>query len=108
MPGPIHVQIPAGTTASSAFCLFPADHLVALFVASHATASEIRLGFSPTSGGPLFGTLNQPDGTGSPFVVHSGGGPGWCLVKAPTPFGRVQCLNAPSTDPRSISLFVVS
>lgn len=73
-----------------------------LFVPS-LNSTEVRLQFTTTSGG-LFTTAYRPDGTGTPFVVYSGAGPGFGIFPfVLTSHVRVT-LVASQTDVRTFEL----
>jgi hypothetical protein len=57
--------------------------------ASHATGSEIRVGFG-TQSGANFGTLRRDDGTGVPHVVASTNLSAWGPFTPVTPYVRVE------------------
>lgn len=77
----------ATPTVSQAFTLNRSDWKMVVEVPSLTAGGELRPQFSITSGGP-FQNLTRLDGTGLPFVVHSGAGPALGVITPPTPWGR--------------------
>jgi len=82
------VEVASGASTSSPFTLEHADRGFSVFVAS-ISGSSVFLQFAQTSGGPVWHDLARSDGSGGPFVVYSGAGPGVGYVERPvTPWGR--------------------
>ena len=84
----IYTTIGTATPAvSTAFALERGDRDLVVEVPSLSAGGELRPQFSATSGGP-FWTMQKLDGSGLPFVVLSGPGPGIGAFTPPTPWGR--------------------
>ena len=89
MAGPYYSTVGTATPAvSTGFFIERSERALAIEVPSLTSGGEIRPQFSSTSGGP-FSTLQRRDGSGLPFVVHSGSGPAIGVITPPTPWGRV-------------------
>lgn len=82
------VTVLSGQTASPAFTLEKPERELVIFVPSLSAGSTVGVQFSATSGSS-FRQLMRPDGSGLPFSVYSGAGPGMGTVRPPTPFGRI-------------------
>ena len=84
----LYTTIGTATPAvSAAFALDRADRDLVIEVPSLSAGGELRPQFSATSGGP-FWTMQRLDGSGLPFAVHSGAGPGIGVFTPVTPWGR--------------------
>ena len=103
----VELTVAAGQLVSSASYLFPVARTWALFAASHATGSEIRVGFATVSGSN-FGTLRRADGSGLPHVVASTNLSAWGTFAPVTPWARIEVVGAPSSEARSFSLVPVA
>lgn len=99
----VDLAIPSGQLVSSAGYLFPIARTWAVYCSSHATGSEIRLGFG-TQSGTNFATLRRPDGSGGVFVAASTNLAAWATFQPVTPFVRVEMVGAPSSEARSFFL----
>lgn len=100
------VGINSGQSVSAAFALERADLGLVIEVPSLSAGSEVRPQFSATSGG-AFWTMQRPDGSGSPYAVHSGVGPAIGVIeRLPSPWGRV-LLTTSVTAPTTFTLYSV-
>ena len=103
----VDLLIPSGQLVSSAANLYPIARRWALYCASHATGSEIRVGFG-TQSGANFGTLRRDDGSGVPHVVASTNLSAWGTFTPVTPYVRVEVVGAPASEARSFFLIPVA
>lgn len=104
MAQPIYVTVGSGGATSGAFTIERPDFPLVIEVPSLSAATEVRLQFSATSGGPFFG-LSRDDGSGLPYAVTSGSGPAYGIVRCiPSPWGRISLVGSQS-DTRTFMLY---
>ena len=102
----VYPVVSSGQAVSGAFFLERPDRSFAVQVPSLSAATEIRLQFGATSGGPFF-TLQRPDGTGLPFTVYSGAGPAFGVVRyVPSPWSQIS-LTGSQSDVGTFTLFAM-
>ena len=87
-PSPYVVTCGSGALVSSQFILDRPALALAIFSPASHSASQIRVDFAATSGGP-FGPLARPDGSGLAFVAASGAGVLAGVVPVVSNFGRL-------------------
>lgn len=99
-----YVSVLSGQAVSGPFTLERSHRPLVVEIPSLSAATEVRLQFAATSGGP-FSTLMRDDGSGFPYAVHSGGGPGYGVIRSvPSPWGRFVFTGSQS-DTRTLTLY---
>ncbi len=99
-----YVSVLSGQAVTGAFAFERSDRPLIVHIPSLSAATEVRPQFSATSGGP-FSTLMRDDGSGAPYAVHSGGGPGYGVIRSvPSPWGRFTFTGSQS-DVRTLTLY---
>lgn len=106
MADEVYSTVSSGQAVSGAFSLERPDRTFAVQVPSLSAATQVQLQFGATSGGPFF-ALQRPDGSGLPFTVYSGAGPGFGIVPyVPTPWGQIS-LTGSQSDTRTFTLLAM-